>query len=1095
LEYAHRLLSQGRVVEANRLLLSLDDESAQAAEPHARFLLYRLLGQAARSEGRLDEASFYYEKCLDAADTEDMRSGALEGQAITAAAQGRPRRAVRLFEEAAAAALAAGDAVGHAMVLQNHAVVVVRHGLGGAEDLLRRALALPELPDEQRGIISDNLSVELTRQGRYDEAAVLAQEAARTLSAVGAFYDAFKAWMNLANASRGAGRLPESAAAFSRAHDLAQRLNSDVDEEHYGRLYDERVKQIEARTHAVLVEQAAAKSAERSAWPTWLDIGFNAQLGTDLFKQAEERFEAGDLAGAETALLRAESHWEHLQAVHCLPQVWNLLGLVYLYAGADERAREVLSRSRHLSQTLGDPWREGHALSHLAMAADRFGIGEENQLTLLLRAHALGRFWMRRRLGTAASKVPDDMITGDGGVIDGKLAQICARYSAWELADAYIGRSLKLVEQVDNENLSYRLAVRLSIRLQILQSSGRTEAVPEILERLAALTESRPDAQTVMAAHTAGGRLRFGAGERSHELLGQLTAACDAHEEVRRQALDLGPLSDFQTFVDPPYAEAVEVALALGLAERAFALAERARARSLLDAVRHAQVLVDSTDADASLAREQELWRRQRELRDELSVRHEAEETDARVRRLIIAEQQLEEVQQELGAVWARLAAEHPEVRIHRSAVPITSVEAARLLDRSGASALVEFWTGYESLHAFVLEPGRAEPALMTLGSHDRLGLRQCADDVRALLAARSPQAQTEALDALVRSPLHQALRSVVANAGGSGTSVLVVPHGLLHGVPLHLSPDGGPDHPGPSGPPLRYLPSASLLRTGNGLWHRDGAVVVGGHAGDGPAGAPGTLTFHRSECAEVADRLGGTANVDGTATGEWLESTVASVDRLSLVHLACHAIFDERRPERSGLLLAGPTGSEVVSTERLAAIDWSGALVTLSACGSGRHGLRQGDELVGLGHALLSAGASGLIVSQWPVRDRDTALLMSMFYEALAAEPIWDAGVVADVLSRAQRRMASLTAADLIDWACTRLESPARTIDMDRLSHAALALAHHTAGTPDEDLLLSLSTIDIRQRHLRTAAAGAGYRRRVFPAAAAWGAFVFYGA
>ncbi|WP_431961503.1 hypothetical protein [Actinacidiphila sp. bgisy160] len=116
------------------------------------------------------------------------------------------------------------------------------------------------------------------------------------------------------------------------------------------------------------------------------------------------------------------------------------------------------------------------------------------------------------------------------------------------------------------------------------------------------------------------------------------------------------------------------------------------------------------------------------------------------------------------------------------------------------------------------------------------------------------------------------------------------------------------------------------------------------------------------------------------------------------------------------------------------------------------------------------------------------------MFHEALTAEPAWDAGVVADVLSRAQRRMAALTSADLVDWACTRLESPTRTLDADRLSHAALALAHRTAGTPDEDLVPDPSTPDVRRRH-RLPATGEGYRRPVFPGAAVRGAFVFYGA
>lgn len=1094
--HAQRQLAQGRLAEAVQVLLALESEYLQVADADARFLLYRLLGQAARTEGRLDAAVSYYRTCLAAAPDERMRSAALEGLALTASAQRRPKQAFGLFEEAARAALAAGDTVGHATVLQNHALTATRHGLDGAEDLLRRALEVAELPETLRGVVSDNLAVELSRQGRYDEAARHAEEAAGLLDAAGAHHDAYKAWMNLADIHRRAGRKDDCGAAFTRAHDLGVRLNAQVDEEHYGPLYDERVARIEARTSAVVRERFAAGPEDGPASVSdadiALDIGLSALDGNNLLAAAEARCEAGDLAGAEALLLRAESQWEHLQAVHCLAPVWNLLGLVLVYAGAAERAHKVLSRSRNLSHALGDALRESIALTHLAMVENRFDIGEEDRLGLLLRARALHRVWMLRRLGPAASAVPEDVIDAGDGVIEGTLAQLCADYDAWDLADAYGERSLRAAGRADGPH-QYRLALRLAIRLRTLRRSGRTEAATETLERLTALGDQRSDPQTVLAAYAEAGRHRFAAKERGQDLLDLLVAACDAYEEVRRQALDLGPLPDFHTFTTPPYGEAVEVALAVGGVAQAFALAERAKTRSLLDAVRHDAV---GPATDDSLLREHELWGRQRELRGELSARHEAEEADERVRRLIRVEEQLDEVRRELAELWDRLAPTHPEVRGHRMAEPITSPEAARLLDRSGASALVEFWTGHESLYAFVVEPGRTEPRLVTLGSHEALGLDRTTGDVRALLTPRSYGDRQRALGAVLCGPLHAALRSVVEGVADAGSSVLVVPHGPLHGVPLHLSPDTTGRRPGPA---LRYLPSASLLRSGGGAWHRDGAVVVGGHPGDGRGEDGAELAYCRSECAEVAVRMGGTAQVGDTATGDWLAEAVGSADRLSLVHLACHATFDERRPERSGLKLAGAAGKQTVTVRQLAAMDWSGALVTLSACGSGRHRVRQGDELVGLGHALLSAGARGLVVSQWPVLDHETAVLMSLFYEALAAEPAWDAGVVAAALSRAQRRMAAMTAADLVDWACTRLESPHRAPDTDRLSRDMLRLAHAVAGTPEANRGPAQATPAEEpsdcdgHRHLATTRDT--YRLRAFADSAAWGAFVFYGA
>jgi CHAT domain-containing protein len=60
------------------------------------------------------------------------------------------------------------------------------------------------------------------------------------------------------------------------------------------------------------------------------------------------------------------------------------------------------------------------------------------------------------------------------------------------------------------------------------------------------------------------------------------------------------------------------------------------------------------------------------------------------------------------------------------------------------------------------------------------------------------------------------------------------------------------------------------------------------------------------------------------------------------------------------------------------------GALVTLSACESGRTAVVGGDELVGLSRGFLFAGASTLIQSLWRVEDGSTARLMQRFYDGL---------------------------------------------------------------------------------------------------------------
>ena len=58
--------------------------------------------------------------------------------------------------------------------------------------------------------------------------------------------------------------------------------------------------------------------------------------------------------------------------------------------------------------------------------------------------------------------------------------------------------------------------------------------------------------------------------------------------------------------------------------------------------------------------------------------------------------------------------------------------------------------------------------------------------------------------------------------------------------------------------------------------------------------------------------------------------------------------------------------------------------LVTLSACQTGRSGSLGGDEMAGLSMALLSAGASSLLLGLWSVNAVTTAYLMADFYARL---------------------------------------------------------------------------------------------------------------
>jgi CHAT domain-containing protein len=98
------------------------------------------------------------------------------------------------------------------------------------------------------------------------------------------------------------------------------------------------------------------------------------------------------------------------------------------------------------------------------------------------------------------------------------------------------------------------------------------------------------------------------------------------------------------------------------------------------------------------------------------------------------------------------------------------------------------------------------------------------------------------------------------------------------------------------------------------------------------------------------------------------------------VVHVAAHGEARLDNPAFAHLKLADGQLSMVDVFN----LELHGALVTLSACETGRSAVMGGDELVGLSRGFLYAGAATLVQSLWRVEDGSTAELMGRFYAAL---------------------------------------------------------------------------------------------------------------
>jgi CHAT domain-containing protein len=210
------------------------------------------------------------------------------------------------------------------------------------------------------------------------------------------------------------------------------------------------------------------------------------------------------------------------------------------------------------------------------------------------------------------------------------------------------------------------------------------------------------------------------------------------------------------------------------------------------------------------------------------------------------------------------------------------------------------------------------------------------------------------------------------------GDLIYLLPHGSLHGLPLHLLQVGGRVLIERN--IVAYAPSLSALRLcmrrkqASTLLERR-VVVFGDSREDLPSAS--------AEAVEIAGLLGAKPMLGSRVTQEEVESAAVGA---SIVHFAGHGVLGATDPLDAGIALAG---GKTLTARRIFEVGRFGSgLVVLSGCETGVNELKRGDELIGLTRALLYAGASSLVASLWRVEDRATAFFMRDFYSIIDAAP-----------------------------------------------------------------------------------------------------------
>jgi CHAT domain-containing protein len=557
------------------------------------------------------------------------------------------------------------------------------------------------------------------------------------------------------------------------------------------------------------------------------------------------------------------------------------------------------------------------------------------------------------------------------------------------------------------------IVITLTTLAAIQRETGDTDSAEDSLAEALALTAKTIPADVMAAAYVERSLLRLAQGRfeealadarRAREKTGSaaveaLTAEGralrqlgrrDDAEAVLRAAIDLTEDELRQRPLDEtgsaavlkaklvPHRELLDLLVDEGCAREALMVAERMRARSLREALRHGRADLSAGLDETKRARERELEQAIADVnRRLLSADGTAEVARLRGER--------DEARLALRRFRTELQAVHPHLDRGR---PETGVRDDGWQPAVAPGELVlELAVNDDDTFLFILEGGEV--------AVHRLGIGRDALDRRISAFVASLEQRDLAYRRRARD-LYDLLLGRADARIASAASLRIVPDGPAWRLPFHALIDERGRHL-IDRVPVAYSPS--VVRTSSGP-RRGGARRALLAFGD-PAVRSETANMTRSlyrnvslgRLPEAATEARAIARLYGDArvrVGADARETAFKDDAWAyrVLHLAAHSIVDDHAPMFSSIVLAAsgnnPLEDGLLEAREIAALDLRADLAVLSACETARGAVTAGEGVVGLSWAFLAAGVPTTVVSQWKVGSASTAGLMIRFHREL---------------------------------------------------------------------------------------------------------------
>ena len=683
-------------------------------------------------------------------------------------------------------------------------------------------------------------------------------------------------------------------------------------------------------------------------------LQFGPQLADNITELSRVYSMRGDHAQALGHLNRALAIAKRLPQREILANVLNSIGVLYLEQEDYEKAGEHLRQSLRIYQAAGNRAESARALLNL-------GVNEQRQGNF---DAALGYFRESLALATEASN-KDGMIAAGKGI--GIVYRELGRFP--EASEA-LDRSLALATEVDDQ---VRIAEILWRKAQAHQAMGDfTEAAAHCNRAQRIARQLQLPKLSYLIATTLG---RAYLGQNRPDLASQtFSAAIDGIEAMRDQVAgeELGRQLFFELQVSA-YHSLIELLAAQGKAFEALQIAERARARVLLDVVSAGRADLASSMTPKEREEDQRLRRLIVALNNEI---REARLKPLPDRPLIDnLATQLDAARLQQASFQDGLHASHPELRRRLGHTPALTPEALAELARSRQTTFLEYVVTKERVYLFVVSQ---EVKLFSIDATAD-DLARIVEKFHRVLASRQAAyaATARELYGLLIKPVEAELRGRDA--------ICIVPDGVLWEVPFQALRSGGnrfllEDHA------IQYAPSLSVL------------AQLAKQQSEKPAASPSLLAFGNTASATMAPlpfaeaEVRAAAKLFGPGSKVFLgpeaneKAFKSRASESGILHFSTHGVLDNRHPLNSYLLLAGGDGEEdgLLEAREIMALKLRADVVVLSACETARGRIGAGEGVIGMSWAFFIAGCRSTVVSQWKVSSESTAALLVDFYRTL---------------------------------------------------------------------------------------------------------------